>query len=41
MHLMGAVEETQCRFLKASKKGETFEISGKGQARLLSKKGNK
>lgn len=35
---MEDIEETQRKFLKASKKGETFNISGKGQARLFSKK---
>ena len=29
IHLMEAIEEAQCRFLKASKKVETFNISGK------------
>lgn len=38
---MEALKEAQLRFLLASCKGETFTISGKGQARLSSKRWKK
>ena len=38
IHLMEAVEEAQLRFLLASLKGETFHISGRGQAKISSKR---
>jgi len=41
IHLMEAVQEAELRFLLASFKGETFHISGKGQAKISSKKWEK
>ena len=41
IHLMEAVEEAQLNFLLASLKGETFNISGKGQAKISSKRWKK
>lgn len=37
IHLIEAVQEAELRFLLASSKGETFHISGKGQAKISSK----
>ena len=41
MHLIGAIQEAELRFLLASLKGETFHVSGKGQSKISSKKWKK
>lgn len=38
MNIMEAIEETQLRFLLTSLKDEIFNISGKDQSKILSKK---
>ena len=37
-HFWEAIEEAQRNFLLASLRGETFTISGKGQARVISRR---